>query len=158
MAEPLPAFTIRRAVREDCPVILELVRGLAEYERRLEDVTVTLEHFTDSGFGANPVWWAFVAEVDSVVRGFALYFIRYSSWTGQKLYLEDLYVEPEFRGRGIGTGLFSRCIEEAKALNMKALVWQVLDWNEPAKRFYRKFEGCVIDTARVNFFVPPERL
>ena len=82
-----PQTHIRRAVWEDCHRILELVKELAVYEKAPDEVTVTLEHFTESGFGEKPVWWAFVAEVDGVVQGFALYYIRFSTWKGQRMYL-----------------------------------------------------------------------
>ncbi|MFM2138644.1 MAG: hypothetical protein RJA57_951 [Bacteroidota bacterium] len=135
------ALTIRRAVREDCPRLLELVRELALYERAPQEVTVTLSHFTESGFGPRPVWWAFVAEEDGQVLGFALYYIRYSTWKGQALYLEDILVTETARGKGIGTRLMDRLIEEAREKNFKRIVWQVLDWNEPAMRFYRKYQA-----------------
>lgn len=135
------ALTIRRAVREDCPRLLELVRELALYERAPQEVTVTPSHFTESGFGPRPVWWAFVAEEDGQVLGFALYYIRYSTWKGQALYLEDILVTETARGKGIGTRLMDRLIEEAREKNFKRIVWQVLDWNEPAMRFYRKYQA-----------------
>src|SRR4051794_32092027 len=97
---------IRRAVREDCPRILELVRELALFERAPEEVTVTLEHFEESGFGEKPVWWAFVAKTEGKVQAFALYYIRYSTWKGQRMYLEDLLVTEEMRGKGIRQLLF----------------------------------------------------
>src|SRR6187399_788437 len=99
---------IRRAVREDCPRLLDLIRELADYEKAPDEVIVTLQHFADSGFGPNPVWWAFVAEVDGKVEGFALYYIRYSTWKGQRMYLEDLLVTEKMRGMGLGTQLFNR--------------------------------------------------
>ena len=80
---------IREARKEDCTRILELVKELAEYEKAPGEVTVTLDHFIESGFGPKPVWWAFVAEVDGIVQGFALYYIRFSTWKGQRMYLED---------------------------------------------------------------------
>ncbi len=105
---------IRRAVKEDCPRLLELVLELAEYERAPNEVTVSLEHFTQSGFGKNPVWWAFVAEENGRVEGFALYYIRFSTWKGQRLYLEDLLVTEKLRGKGVGRLLMDRLIDEAK--------------------------------------------
>jgi GNAT superfamily N-acetyltransferase len=132
---------IRRATKEDCPRLLELIRELADYERAPEEVTVTTEHFTDSGFGPHPVWWAFVATVDGRVEGFALYYIRYSTWKGQRLYLEDFVVTQEMRGKGLGKLLFERVLEEMKEKKFKGMVWQVLDWNEPAINFYQKYQA-----------------
>src|SRR5215207_6337497 len=113
-SNPKPETVIRRAVREDCARILELVKELAEYERAPDEVTVSLEHFEQSGFGNRPVWWAFVAEVDGKVEGFALYYIRFSTWKGQRMYLEDLYVTDSMRGKGLGKLLFDKLINEAK--------------------------------------------
>ena len=132
---------LRKARREDCPRILELVTELAIYERAPDEVTVTLEHFADSGFGHNPVWWAYVAEVDGVIKGFGLYYIRFSTWKGQRMYLEDLIVTAELRGKGIGLKLFEKLIEDAKEKNLSAIVWQVLEWNEPAINFYKKLNA-----------------
>ncbi|HTI09955.1 MAG TPA: GNAT family N-acetyltransferase [Puia sp.] len=132
---------IRRAVKEDCPRLLELIRELADYEKAPQEVTVTLDHFTESGFGASPVWWAFVAVVDGTVQGFALYYIRYSTWKGQRMYLEDILVTEDMRGKGLGKLLFDRLLEEAKEKNFQGLVWQVLDWNEPAINFYKKYKA-----------------
>ena len=132
---------IRRAVREDCPRLLELIRELAEYERAPQEVTVTLDHFAESGFGLQPVWWAFVATVDGRVEGFALWYIRYSTWKGQRLYLEDLIVTQAMRGRGLGKLLFDRLIREMREQHYSGMVWQVLDWNEPAINFYKKYQA-----------------
>lgn len=133
---------IRRAVKEDCERILDLVKELARYERAPQEVTVTLEHFTHSGFGSRPVWWAFVAEVDGVVQGFALYYIRFSTWKGQRMYLEDFYVTEEMRGKGLGKLLFDQLIEEAKRRKLNGIMWQVLEWNEPAINFYKKYNAA----------------
>ncbi len=132
---------IRRAVKEDCPRMMELIQGLADYEKMPDEVTVALSHFEESGFGERPVWWGFVAEVEGVVYGFALYYIRYSTWKGQRLWLEDLYVEPHMRGKKIGAQLFERLIEEAKKKGYSGMNWQALDWNEPALNFYRKYNA-----------------
>lgn len=130
---------IRRAERADCPRLLELIQELALYERAPQEVTVTLSHFEESGFGTNPVWWAFVAEAEGKVQGFALYYIRYSTWKGQRMYLEDILVTESMRGKGLGKLLFDRLIEEGKEKKFKGMTWQVLDWNEPALNFYRKY-------------------
>lgn len=111
------SITIRRATTADCPRLLELIQELAVYEKAPQEVTVSLQHFTESGFGTQPVWWAFVAEEEKVIHGFALYYIRYSTWKGQCLYLEDILVTEKMRGKGIGAQLFERILEEAKEKN-----------------------------------------
>ena len=135
------SITIRRAVAGDCPRLMELIKELAEYEKAPQDVTVTMEHFIDSGFGPNPVWWAFVAEEKGTILGFALYYIRYSTWKGQAMYLEDIIVTAKSRGRGIGHLLFDQLIEEAREKKFNRIIWQVLEWNEPAINFYRKYNA-----------------
>jgi GNAT superfamily N-acetyltransferase len=137
----MPEICIRKAVRSDCPRLLELIKELALYEKAPDEVTVSLSHFEESGFGEIPVWWAFVAEVNGIVRGFALYYIRYSTWKGQRLYLEDFYVEPAMRRQGIGDLLFEQLIQEGKEQQLNGMVWQVLEWNEPALNFYRKYNA-----------------
>lgn len=140
---------IRKAEKEDCSRLLELVGELAVYERAPDEVTVSLTHFTESGFGPHPVWWAFVAEADGVVQGFALYYIRYSTWKGQRMYLEDLLVTESHRRLGLGGLLFDRLIVEAKEKGFNAIVWQVLEWNQPAIDFYKKY-GANFDAEWVN--------
>jgi len=134
---------VRRAEIKDCPRLLELVHELAVYEKAPDQVTVTLDHFENSGFGKNPVWWAFVAETDGVIQGFALYYIRYSTWKGQRMYLEDILITEKMRSKGFGKLLFDRLIQEAKEKQLSGIVWQVLDWNEPAINFYRKYNSTI---------------
>ena len=143
-------FNIRRAQREDCSPMLELIRELAVYEKAPDEVTVDPLHFEESGFGLNPVWWAFVVEnQEKKVVAFALYYIRYSTWKGQVMYLEDILVTETMRGKGIGKMLIERLIQEAKEKDFKKISWQVLDWNEPAINFYKKF-GAKFDPEWVN--------
>lgn len=143
-------IVIRRAEKKDCRRLMELIYQLAVYERAPGEMTVTLEHFEESGFGKNPVWWAFVAEVDEVVEGFALYYIRYSTWKGQRMYLEDFLVNETMRGNGIGRMLFDRCLQEMEEKKFSGMVWQVLDWNKPAINFYKKYKGVTIDGGWLN--------
>lgn len=142
-------INIRKAVREDCARILELVKELARYEKAPNEVTVTLEHFEQSGFGSRPVWWAFVAEIDGEIHGFALFYIRFSTWRGQRLYLEDFYVSEDHRGKGLGKLLFDRIIKEAQRRKLNGVQWQVLEWNEPAINFYKKY-NAVMDGEWLN--------
>ena len=136
-------INIRIAQKQDCPRLLELVHELALFEQAPEEVTVTLQEFEDAGFGDKPVWKAFVAEVDGIIVAMALYYVRYSTWKGCRLFLEDLIVTEAFRGQGIGKSLFDRIIVEAKDLGFSGMVWQVLDWNEPALNFYKKYEAGI---------------
>jgi len=134
---------LRSAKKEDCPRLLELVKELALFERAPEEVTVTLQEFEDAGFGKKPVWKAFVAEVDGFIVAFAIYYVRYSTWKGCRMYLEDLIVTEEMRGKGVGKLLFDRLIVEAKEMGYNGMVWQVLDWNEPAIKFYKKYDAGI---------------
>jgi GNAT superfamily N-acetyltransferase len=129
---------------------MELIQELAVYEKEPEAVTVSMAHFVESGFGPNPVWWGFVAEMHGQVQGFALYYIRYSTWKGQRMYLEDLLVTEALRGKGAGKLLVERLLEECKEKGYSGLVWQVLEWNEPAINFYKKFSNVKFDKEWVN--------
>ena len=155
-------INIRRAERQDCQRLLELIHELAIYEKAPAEVTVSLDHFVESGFGSQPVWWAFVAEVNGKVEGFALYYIRYSTWKGRTLYLEDILVTETMRGQRLGQALFNRILEEAREKEFTRVSWQVLEWNEPAIRFYKQF-GCTFDAEWINCAIdipnvyPPSR-
>lgn len=144
---------IRKATKTDCKQILELVKELAIYEKAPNEVTVSLEQFIKSGFGENPVWWAFVAEQsennETNIVGFALYYVRFSTWKGERMYLEDLLVTEVCRKMGIGKQLMDALIIEAKSKSYNAIVWQVLDWNEPAINFYKKYNSS-FDSEWIN--------
>ena len=151
-------ITIRKAVKEDCTRMMELIHELAVYEKEPEAVTVSFDHFVQSGFGDNPVWEAIVAEISpspaeedrGEVVGFALWYIRYSTWKGQRLYLEDFLVSEKLRGHGIGKLLFDKLLEECKEKGYSGMAWQVLDWNEPAINFYKKYPNVHIDKGWLN--------
>lgn len=130
---------IRIAERKDVPAIIDLVRSLATYEKAPQEVTISQEEFEEAGFGDQPVWKAFLAEVDGKVAGFALYYIRFSTWKGCRLYLEDLFVKEEYRGLGLGKLLLNQIITEAKDKKLGGIIWQVLEWNKPAIAFYEKY-------------------
>ncbi|CAL1516600.1 GNAT family N-acetyltransferase [Chitinophaga sp. MM2321] len=133
-------ITLRVARKEDCPRLLELIRELAEFEKAPQEVTVSLAHFEDAGFGSNPVWKAFVVtDNKEMIVGFALYYIRYSTWKGSRMYLEDIIVTESWRGKGVGKLLFDQLIAEAKEKHFNGIVFQVLEWNEPAIKFYKKY-------------------
>lgn len=136
---------IRKATQADCPRLLELINELAIYEKAPEEVTVTLNEFEEAGFGENKVWDAIVALQDTTIVGFALYYTRYSTWKGRRLYLEDFIVTEEMRGNGIGKILFEELIKIAKSGNYNGMTWQVLDWNEPALNFYNKYAAHIED-------------
>jgi len=150
---------IRDCKKEDCPRLLELIRELAEYEKAPQEVTVSLSHFEESGFGDKPVWWGFSAckqdesTGEETIVGFALYYIRYSTWKGQRMYLEDILVTQSERGKGIGRLLIEALIIEARKKNLNGIVLQVLDWNEPAINFYKKFNAS-FDPEWVNAVIP----
>ncbi|MGK6351383.1 N-acetyltransferase family protein [Parapedobacter sp. DT-150] len=141
--------TIRKAEAADCPQLLELVNELARYEKAPEAVTVTMEEFVDAGFGDTPVWEAFVAEVDGALVGMSLFYIRYSTWKGRRLYLEDIIVTENMRGKGIGKLLFEETLKLCRGRQYSGMVWQVLDWNEPAINFYKKY-GASFDGGWMN--------
>lgn len=150
-------MNLRIAKKEDCPRLLELVHELALFEKAPEEVTVTLGEFEDAGFGNKPVWKAFVVEAEGIIVGFALYYIRYSTWKGCRMYLEDLIVTESWRGKGIGKILFDRLIQEAQELGFNGMTWQVLDWNEPAINFYKKYEAA-IEAGWLNASLSKEQL
>jgi GNAT superfamily N-acetyltransferase len=143
------ATTIRPATRADVPQILAFIRALAIYEREPQAVTATEAGLDRHGFGPNPFYFCLIAEHAGQAAGFALYFFNYSTWLGRPgLYLEDLFVEPELRGLGIGKALLERVAAIAVEEGCLRLQWEVLDWNTPAIEFYRAMGAEFMDTWR----------
>lgn len=143
------AYTIRAGRSEDIPRVLELVRELAVFERAPDEVTNTVAMMEEDGFGPNPVYGMFVAVRNHVIVGISVYYYRYSTWKGKRLYLEDIVVTAAERGQGIGKALFNRTLEHALQSGCTGITWQVLDWNEPAINFYKRY-GAKFDAAWVN--------
>jgi GNAT superfamily N-acetyltransferase len=130
-------LAIRKAQAEDVGIILKLIRGLAEYEREPQAAVATEEDLLRDGFAADPKFYCVIAEREGIAVGFALYFFSYSTWKGRPgLYLEDLFVLPEYRGKGIGRALLMHLAKVAVDENCARYEWQVLDWNKPAIAFY----------------------
>jgi len=139
---------IRPAKKGDENAIMELIQALAEYEKAPEQVVNTAEALGQHLF-EEEICKALVVENDQKIIGFALYFTNYSTWKGKCLYLEDFYVLPEYRGTGIGSRLFDAVVEIAQKSGVKRMDWQVLEWNEPAIKFYEK-KNAVLDPEWVN--------
>ena len=140
---------IRQGTRADVPSVFALNQELASFEKAPLEVDNTVERMLEDGFGEKPIFDFFVAEFDGTVVGLALFYFRYSTWKGRRLYLEDLIVTQTHRGQGIGGLLFEAIVEKAKTTRSSGVVWQVLDWNEPAIDFYRKY-GATFDGGWLN--------
>lgn len=140
---------IREGSIDDLPRALELIQELAEFERAPHEVTNTIEMMRVDGFGTNPVFGFYVAEDDEGIKGLSLYYYRYSTWKGKRLYLEDIIVTQKERGKGIGKFLFDITMRKAIEENCTGMMWQVLDWNKSAIDFYKKF-GTRFDAEWVN--------
>lgn len=134
---------IRKGVKSDLPAVLDLIKELADFERALNEVTVSLEDLEHDGFGNHPYYWFIVAEKEGEIIGLSFYFIRYSTWKGRFLFLEDFVVKESFRNKGVGALLFEETVRIAKELDVKGMTWQVLDWNKNAIRFYEKYNSDI---------------
>lgn len=130
--------TFRSAEAKDVDQIMRLVKELAVFELAPDEVINTEAQMLNDGFGSNPLFKCVLAEMEDKIIGFALYYYRYSTWKGKCLYLEDLYILEPYRQNGVGQRLFDEIIERAKNENCRRINWQVLDWNEPAIKFYEK--------------------
>lgn len=140
---------IRKGTKTDLPQALELIRELALYEKAPEQVDNSVERMEEDGFGEKPVFEFFVADDGGYIKGIAIYYYRYSTWKGKSIYLEDLVVRESERGAGIGKLLLDAIVMEAKITDSRQVTWQVLDWNEPAIRFYEKL-GAELDGEWIN--------
>ena len=137
---------IRAATREDVPIILQLIRDLAEYERAPSEVTATEEQLVDVLFGERRAAEVLLAFEDDAPVGFAVFFHNFSTWLGQPgLYLEDLFVKPEARGKGYGRSLLVHLAKIARDRGCGRMEWAVLDWNKPAIQFYRALGATPMD-------------
>ena len=154
-------MNIRKGKKEDMQGVLALIQELAVFEKEPDAVLITEEDLVRDGFGENPLFQVFVAEVDNDIVGIALYYYRYSTWKGKTIHLEDLVVKDSMRGTGLGYALYSEIIKQAKKDKVRRIDWNVLDWNTTAIEFYKKSGANVLDEWRVaqmdesgiNYFV-----
>tara|TARA_B100001142_G_scaffold311908_1_gene346769 strand:+ start:11157 stop:11633 length:477 start_codon:yes stop_codon:yes gene_type:complete len=133
--------TIRKGVKKDLPFVLSLIKELADYEGALEEVTITLEILEKDGFENHPLYRFLVAENNNQIIGLSFYWIRYSTWKGKFLFLEDFVIKEEYRRLGVGSKLFEATIRMCKELDVNGMCWQVLDWNTQAIDFYKKYNA-----------------
>ncbi|MCH7410733.1 GNAT family N-acetyltransferase [Belliella sp. DSM 111904] len=152
-------YTIRKGEKADLPRVLELVMELAIYEKAPEQVSNTVAMMEADGFGENPVFGCFVAVKASTneIIGISIYYYRYSTWKGRRLYLEDIVVTASERGNGAGKLLFDRTMLKCLEDKCTGMMWQVLDWNEPAINFYKKY-GADLDSEWINCNLQAEEI
>jgi GNAT superfamily N-acetyltransferase len=134
-------ITIREGRKEDLEEVLKLVKELADYEKALHEVSNTVSKMETDGFGDHPIFGFFVAVKSNIIVGISLYYYRYSTWKGKRLYLEDIVVTQSERGSGVGKKLFDYTMRFSLQQNCTGMMWQVLDWNEPAINFYKKYNA-----------------
>ena len=144
-------YTVRKGKKEDLPAILDLIKELALYEKAPDEVTNTIEMMEKDGFGPEPVFGFFVVEKgeEKTIVGTAIYYYRYSTWKGKRLYLEDYIITEKERGKGAGKLLFERVLAKSLEDGCTGMMWQVLDWNEPAINFYKKY-GASMEEEWIN--------
>lgn len=140
---------VREGNKKDMPAILDLIKELAIFENEPEAVVVTKEDLVKDGFGENPLFKTFVAEINNEIIGMALFYYRFSTWKGKTIHLEDLIVTEKMRGSGAGFALYSEIIKEGKKENVRRIEWNVLDWNAPAIKFYEKSGAKILGDWRV---------
>lgn len=142
-------MNIRKGLKSDMSSVLELIKELAVFEKEPDAVEISVEDLERDGFGTQPLFHTFVAEVANKIVGVALYYNRFSTWKGKTIHLEDLIVTEAMRGHGVGQALYSRVMQQAKEDKVKRVEWAVLDWNTPAVEFYKKSGATVFDAWRV---------
>ena len=131
-------YSIRKATKADMPAVLELIKELADFENESDAVTVTVETLEKEGFGEDPLFQVFVAEVEGKIEGMALFYHRFSTWKGRTVHLEDLIVRKEKRGTGLGSALYKEVIKYAQEQGLRRVEWVVADWNQHAIDFYER--------------------
>ncbi len=152
-------MTIREGIKADLPQVLKLIKELAAYEKAADQVENTVEMMEKDGFGDNPIFGFYVAVNDqNNIIGISLYYYRYSTWKGKRLYLEDIVVTENERGSGIGKQLFDKTIRKGVDENCSGMVWQVLDWNEQAINFYKKYYKAHLDGEWINCSISREQM
>ncbi len=152
---------IRNGKKEDLARALELIKELAEFERAVHEITNTISAMEEDGFGSSPVYGFFVAEEQEQIHGISLYYYRYSTWKGKRLYLEDIVVTESQRGKGIGKLLFEATMKKVVDESCTGMMWQVLDWNESAIEFYKRYNtrfdsewiNCHLETEQIKSFL-----
>jgi len=132
---------IRKGLKKDLPMVLDLIKELAGYENATDKVDIILEDLEKDGFGINPLFKFIVAENQDDLIGMSLYFVRYSTWKGKTLYIEDFIIKKQYRGFGVGSLLFQEMIAICVKEEFKGMTWQVLDWNLKAINFYKKYDA-----------------
>ena len=142
-------MNIRKGKKEDMPAVLDLIRELAIFEKEPDAVVVTVEDLVRDGFGQQPLFYTFIAEVNDEIVGMALYYYRYSTWKGRTIHLEDLIVKENMRGSGVGMALYSEIMAQGKRDGVRRIEWNVLDWNTPAIDFYVKSGARLLEDWRV---------
>jgi GNAT superfamily N-acetyltransferase len=142
-------MNIRKGNQDDMQAVLGLIQELADFQKEPDAVLITVADLVRDGFGTNPLFQVFVAEVELEIVGIALYYYRYSTWKGKTIHLEDLVVKDKMRGTGLGYALYSEIIKQAKKDNVRRIDWNVLDWNTTAIQFYENSGAKVLDEWRV---------
>lgn len=150
-------ISVRKGVKSDLSAALGLIKELALYENAPDEVIVTTEDMERDGFGEDPVFYFFVAEVEGEIVGISLYYVKYSTWKGKCIFLEDIIVTEQYRKQGVGKKLFDEVVKVSKEKNVQRLEWQVLEWNEPAIRFYEKINSN-LDKEWINCKLTKEQI